>query len=125
MITDVIEDIAANSEKTVIGRAFKPGQSGNPSGRPKGFNHLIRDETDDGKELVLLAIKIMRGKMSVRGFGGMKFRPSVRERLEALKWLADRGWGKAVESIDVKQDMTVSISIGRQAPKLVEGELIK
>lgn len=26
---------AANSEEVVRGRPFKPGQSGNPSGRPK------------------------------------------------------------------------------------------
>jgi hypothetical protein len=66
-------------------RPFPPGVSGNPSGRAKGFAAYIRQQTDDGRELVEFALDVLRGKR----------RAPVKVRLEALAWLADHGWGKA------------------------------
>ena len=45
---------------------WKPGQSGNPSGRPKGTRDLagyVLESTDGGKELVDALVSIARGVM--------------------------------------------------------------
>ena len=47
-------------------RPWKPGQSGNPSGRPKGTRYLagyVLETTDVGKELVDALVSIARGVM--------------------------------------------------------------
>lgn len=69
---------------------FKPGQSGNPGGRPAGLAALVKQETRDGAELVEFYLRILRGK-----------RQPLRYRLEAASWLADRGFGKAVQQVEV------------------------
>jgi Family of unknown function (DUF5681) len=63
--------------------AFKPGQSGNPGGRPKGFAHRIRELTDDGAELVEQALGVLRNEDA-----------SLKDQAEARHWLADHGFGK-------------------------------
>jgi hypothetical protein len=73
---------------------FAPGASGNAAGRPRGFAALaaaIRADTEDGRELVRFALRVLRDESL-----------DVRARLAALGWLADRGWGKALISIDVE-----------------------
>lgn len=92
---------AENNVNTSGLRAFPKGVSGNPGGRPKGFAASIRRKTRDGEELISLALKVLRGKLSVTGQdregNAMKVEPTIKERLEAMKWLADRGWGRALD----------------------------
>jgi hypothetical protein len=87
--------LAENSTGTaragVRGRPFRPGESGNVGGRPKGFGALIREQTRDGAELVDFALSILRGKRGAK----------LDQRLDALCWLADRGWGKAIQSTEI------------------------
>ena len=64
---------------------FLAGQSGNPSGRPKGFREQIKQSTADGNELVEVVLGVLRDQTA-----------SNRERMEAATWLADRGFGKPV-----------------------------
>ncbi len=66
-----------------------PGQSGNPGGRPRGLAALVREQTNDGKELVDLMLSILRGELVIDGN-----EPTHRERMAAAEWLADRGFGK-------------------------------
>lgn len=84
---------------------FKPGQSGNPGGRPKLWNALSRqilERTEGGKLLLDFALRVVKGE-KCKGQT-----PTLKDRLEALKWLGDRGWGKPVASVDLKVKGTVA-----------------
>ena len=74
-------------------RGFLPGQSGNPGGRPKGLAKLCRELTDEGEEIVRFMVDVLKGKRATR----------ISDRIRAAEWLADRGWGKAVE---MQMDLT-------------------
>ena len=72
-------------------RPFKPGQSGNPSGRPKGaagFAERIRQATKEGQDLMAWALAIAGN-------------PKAKDRMAAIKWLGDRGWGTAPQEITI------------------------
>jgi hypothetical protein len=67
---------------------WKPGQSGNPGGRPKGLATFIREQTKDGEELALLLLAVARGQE--------KAFCKWSERLKAIEMLLDRGgWPKS------------------------------
>lgn len=59
---------------------FKPGQSGNPGGRPKGIAAKAREHTDRALEVL------------VEGMDD----GDPRVRVAAAKELLDRGYGKAI-----------------------------
>ena len=95
----------------VTGKGFMPGRSGNPNGlngRQKGLAALVRESTDDGQLLVRLMLRIARGgkfKTSLTANGKVRellVRPSISDRIEAIKWLSDRGWGKARDIVEVE-----------------------
>jgi len=93
-----------NSNKNSGLTPWKPGQSGNPSGRPKGTRDLanvVMDASSDGEELVDLLLGIVRG--GVPDLPGVTKHPVVRvaDRLKAVEILLDRGWGKAPQQLDV------------------------
>lgn len=73
------------------GGRYLPGHNGNQGGRPKGLAAYIRDQTGDGVEIVTLMLRVLRGQ--VRGL-------KPHHRLEAATWLADRGWGKATQTME-------------------------
>jgi uncharacterized protein DUF5681 len=69
----------------ITGNGFKPGRSGNPGGRPRGLSRATRDLVgEDGMAIVELWWQIALDPLQ-----------RTRDRLEASKLLADRGWGKA------------------------------
>lgn len=73
------------------GRPFPNGVSGNPGGRPKSqISHLIRKRTDGGKELVDFVFSLFRDKKA-----------NIKLRFDACTWLADRGWGKPQQSVEL------------------------
>lgn len=81
-----------NSLETVAARPawqFQPGQTGNPGGRPRSLSSLIREQTLDGRELVAFMMNVLRGKRKA----------SLRQRMEAVAWLADRGFGKVSQPL--------------------------
>ncbi len=103
------EEMRAKRDAT--GR-FLPGSNGGP-GRPPGFSALIREMTGDGEELVMHALHIMRGEATVEDTAfskdgqAMPFDrpPSFAEQQAARNWLADRGFGKSVERVEVAAAM--------------------
>ena len=69
----------------VTGLGFRPGRSGNPGGRPQGLARATRELVgEDGRALAQLWWDIARDETR-----------RDRDRLEASRLLADRGWGKA------------------------------
>lgn len=70
---------AENSNKTVVGRPFQPGQSGNPGGRPKGIAAIARAHTDKAVDVLVQAMD----------------EEDPRVRVAAAKEILDRGYGKA------------------------------
>jgi hypothetical protein len=82
-----MDTVQSNGRGTggVTGRGFKPGRSGNPGGRPQGLARATRELVgEDGMALAQLWWDIARDETR-----------RDRDRLEASKLLADRGWGKA------------------------------
>jgi L-rhamnose isomerase len=69
----------------VTGKGFRPGRSGNPGGRPQSLAKATRALVgEDGMALAQLWWDIARDETR-----------RDRDRLEASRLLADRGWGKA------------------------------
>lgn len=73
----------------------------NKGGRPKGLMQYVRAQTKDGKELANFALDVLRGKPVEALLGNEKIKVSagLQHRIEALKWLGDRGFGKPIQEI--------------------------
>lgn len=100
-------------------RGFLPGQSGNPGGRPKGLAALVRAQTKDGKELVDLMLRVLRGTLAMNGK-----KPGISDRIKAVEWLADRGWGKPVVMVELPEDnveQQVTLELARM---LAQGKIV-
>lgn len=65
----------------------------------RSLAHYIRDHTRQGEELVDLVLDVMRGH--VRGKEDAKLMANTGLRLEAIAWLADRGWGKPPQHLEI------------------------
>jgi hypothetical protein len=93
---------------------WQPGQSGNPSGRPRGTRDLagyVLETTDGGKELGDALICIARGIMPdlpvQKGTDPRKdqqVRPA--DQLKAIEMLLDRGFGRSPQQLDIAHSVT-------------------
>ena len=93
---------------------WQPGQSGNPSGRPKGTRDLagyVLETTDGGKELVDALVSLARGVMpnvavqeGSRPRKDQQVRPA--DQLKAIEMLLDRGFGRAPQQLDIAHSVT-------------------
>ena len=93
---------------------WKSGQSGNPSGRPRGTRDLagyVLETTNGGKELVDALICIARGVMpnvavqkGSRPRKDQQVRPA--DQLKAIEMLLDRGFGRSPQQLDVAHSVS-------------------
>ena len=91
---------------------FKPGQSGNPSGRPK----VPEDVKMAFRALVPEAVEIL---------GNIMRNPKEKTpyRLDAIKTILDRAYGKPVQTQDISMDMAGSVDLTGQIRRvLLEAE---
>jgi hypothetical protein len=83
--------------------AFKPGQSGNSGGRPRGLERLVRETVGGDMVTIIKAqIAIATGKKPDIGIEIPAIKAS--DMTKAAEWLGDRGWGKARQTVDLSGD---------------------
>lgn len=93
---EAVQNIDPKRERSLANLIpIKPGQTLNPGGRPFSLMRLARDKTNDGVELIDFALSVMRGECP-----GAK----VGDKIECMKFLAERGWGKPIQPIITKDD---------------------
>ena len=110
---------SGNSEGTVARsaggagnlRPWKPGQSGNPAGRPKGLAAQVKERVDPS-ELVDILTAVARDERA---------KPS--ERIAAVRELADRGWGKAPAFAAIEGADPLELSAIAQEVQAIADEL--
>ena len=95
--------LAENNHETtrpggITGNGFKPGQSGNPGGRPKGLARAFRDTMGSPEEAARGLLEIARTAK----------RPA--DRIAAWRELLDRGYGKAPAFAVMEADDPLELS---------------
>jgi hypothetical protein len=84
-----------------VGRQFKPGQSGNPNGRPReSLTHLLRDALHSPS-----AIRGCGGKTNAEVIVEALIREASIGNIRAFQIIADRIEGKPPSSVDVNLEM--------------------
>lgn len=87
---------------------FRKGQSGNPSGRPKGLARRVRELVGDDADLLVavMANHAIGWNRVVHPENGVECweRVTVGEQQAAVKWLTERGFGKPQEFVPVEAD---------------------
>lgn len=99
---------AGEPTQAMQAQRFKPGNPGGP-GRSRGLERRVR-ELVDFDLVILTAQDIALGKLppGITGETTVK----IKDRLEACKFLCDRGFGKARAIVDhLAQDMAASVDV--------------
>lgn len=96
---------------------FKPGQSGNPDGKPKGTVHLsthIQNAlNDENFELKLKDGSILK-EMPIKAIIKTAIAKSVSGDTRAMEWLAKHGYG---EKLNVEMQNPISLIVEKYGTK--------
>lgn len=87
--------ISQNTDKTENLILWKPGQSGNPGGRPKGLAAKVRELVPPEQLTEFYLAILTRDAKVLRKLGIKVTEVLLSDRTKAADWLADRGYGKA------------------------------
>lgn len=123
MASSVAQKSDPSARRRGPGRPFKPGQSGNPGGRPKGLAAKVREVAPADK---LAEYYLAIWSLNKTALRKLKIDPAectLQERNRAAEWLADRGYGKApahapVEGGDPLERGTVERAIDEAVDEL-------
>ena len=93
---------------------WQPGQSGNPSGRPRGTRDLagyVLESTGGGRELIDALLSLARGilpNLAVQEGSRPRKDQQVRpaDQLKAIEMLLDRGFGRSPQQLDIAHSVT-------------------
>ncbi len=109
---------------------FKPGVSGNPGGRTKGIERLVRETVGDDMVAIIKAqIAIAQGKKPE----GLAIElPPIKaaDMTKAAEWIGDRGWGKPRQTVNSTGDLAgvkridYSLLTDDELDKMVEADEI-
>ncbi len=93
---------------------WQPGQSGNPSGKPRGTRDLagyVLETTDAGRELIDALLCIARGAVpnlavqkGSRPRKDQQVRPA--DQLKTIEMLLDRGFGRSPQQLDIAHNVS-------------------
>lgn len=89
-----------------IEESIIPSSVKNPATSKQKLTQYIRKKTKDGEEIVEFMLKVFRGEI-VEGR-----KPTLKERIEAANWLADRGWGKPTQLFAGDDEYAPLLSVG-------------
>lgn len=84
--------------------AFQKGQSGNPHGRPKGLGEAIRKKLGDGEKLIEWMMDLAQTATKDA------------DRIQAIRWLSDHGYGKPIERVEHSGSMTLEQLVAGPPP---------
>jgi|SRR5215471_5269571 len=88
------------------GKAWQPGQSGNPKGRPKSLKAAVQARVGDDGERIVDAIFKIATDARLKGHNG------ARVRLQAWTELRDMGWGKPTATLALEGTGAAGIVFG-------------
>lgn len=105
-------------------KPFKPGQSGNPAGKPKGIIHLstiIQELSDniDWDKTTLKSKEELQKKYGKNGFKALvyvAFSKGMSGDVKAMEWLAKHGYGERIklEIEDSRKDILLKYGLGEE-----------
>lgn len=104
---------------------FKPGVSGNPGGRPKGLERAVRDAIDrrefkDANGNVHKGLDAVLARLLELLF---ETGTSPRDAVALAKEIFDRGFGKAKQTVHLKDENTPVATMPRDPAEMTTEEL--